>query len=74
MVLRFLAAIMDAVTVIGALIGGYQVWTSMTAPEANAVQLASGVCLGAAIAVVPYCLAGAFHRAAVREELRGPRD
>ena len=75
MFLRTLATVFDVLTLLGCLLGAYQVFTSIT-PDANAIQTAAGVAIGIALAAIPYCLAGAFHRGAVREMMlkQLPRD
>lgn len=75
MFLRTVATIFDVLTLIGCLVGGYQVFTSIT-PDASAIQTSAGVAIGIALAAIPYCLAGAFHRGAVREMMvkQLPRD
>lgn len=67
--MRTAATLMDVVTIIACLLGGAQVLTSLMSADANAVQLASGVVAGIGVAAIPYMLAGALHRVAVRDSL-----
>lgn len=68
MFLRFAATLFDVITLLASLVAGWQIWTSV-GPDLSAIQSAAGVAFGIGIAVIPYCIAGAFHRGAVRELL-----
>lgn len=67
--MRTFATLMDVITIIACLVGGAQVIAALATPDANAVQIASGVVAGIGIAAIPYMLSGALHRVAVREGL-----
>jgi hypothetical protein len=69
MFLRTVATFFDVVTFLACLVGAWQIYTAFITPDANAVQVSAGVLIGIAIAAVPYFIAGAFHRGAVRELL-----
>lgn len=74
MFLRTVATLMDVITLLACLVGGWQIYTSIIVPDANAVQVASGVVVGIGIAAIPYFIAGAFHRGAVRDLLVAARN
>lgn len=61
------ATLVDVITVIACILGGLQIFSAITAADANAMQVASGVVVGIGVAAVPYMLAGALHRVTVRE-------
>jgi hypothetical protein len=74
MFLRTVATFLDVITLLACLVGGWQIYTAIIAPDANAVQVASGVVVGIGIAAIPYFVAGAFHRGAVRDLLVAARN
>jgi hypothetical protein len=59
------ASIFEVLTVIGAVIGGICVASSF-APAVSAPQGSEIVAIGIAFTDIPYCVAGIFHRGAVR--------
>lgn len=69
MFLRTVATFFDVVTFLACLIGAWQIVTAILTRDADATQIGSGVIIGIGIALVPYLIAGAFHRGAMRELL-----
>ena len=66
--MKTIADVLDIIAMLGALYAAWFVLSSIltieTGPEFMQIGLA-----GLVIAVIPYCLAGAFHRAVVRLDL-----
>ncbi len=66
MLLRGLATFFEVLTLLGALAGGICVILSI-APGNSAIQTGTFSAFGIGLAVIPYTIAGIFHRGAVRQ-------
>ncbi|WP_176495621.1 hypothetical protein [Sphingomonas sp. HMP6] len=63
-----IATILDVISVLAAMSGGVLILFSLLPPN-SAVQTCALSAVGIGIAAVPYIIAGAFHRGAVRRLL-----
>jgi len=65
--MRLVATVFEVIAFLAGLIGLWVVFDTMAAPGVSAPQQAAGVAFGISVAIIPYCIAGVFHRGAVRE-------
>jgi hypothetical protein len=66
--MRVLASIFEGITVLSSLVGAFLLLSGF-AVGVSAIQSASLAAMGVGFAAIPYCIAGVFHRAAVRQSL-----
>jgi hypothetical protein len=64
--MKYIATFFDVITALSALMSGFIMLSMFTsaaaAKELNNMELAATSALAATLVIIPYCIAGAFHR------------